>query len=273
MRNILEVFNHKKKPFIVAEMSGNHNGSLKHSLKTIEAAADCGVDAIKFQTYTADTLTIKSDKKDFLISDPKSIWRNNKLYDLYKDASTPWEWHDTLFKHAKKFGLNAFRTPFDLSALNFLKKFNLPCYKISSFENNYSHLIKHVSKTRKPIIISTGLISKKELEETVKNSKKNGCKKLILLKCSSNYPANPEDLNLKTLLDMKKKFSCEVGFSDHTLGIGSAIASIPLGARLIEKHFTLNKKSKTVDAKFSLNPSEMKKLVVESSYAWKSIAN
>lgn len=273
MRNILDCFNEKKRPFIVAEMSGNHNGSLKHCLKTIEAAANCGVDAIKFQTYKAETLTIKSDKKDFIINDPKSPWHKKNLYKLYEKGSTPWEWHAELFKHAKKCNLTAFSTPFDLTALKFLKRFNLPCYKVSSFENTYLHLIKKISKTKKPLIISTGLASKKEIEDSVKIAKKNGCKKLILLKCSSNYPADPNDCNLKTIKDMREKFLCEVGFSDHTLGIGSSLMSIAYGAKLIEKHFTLDKKNKTVDAKFSLDPVEMKNLVDESLNAWKSIGN
>ena len=271
MRNILDCFKKNKKPFIVAELSGNHNNSLKHCFKSIEAAANCGVDAIKFQTYTADTLTIKSNRKDFFINDAESPWYKKNLYELYEKGSTPWEWHRELFNHAKKNGITAFSTPFDITSLNFLKKFNPPCYKISSFENTFHLLIKNASKTKKPLIISTGLATKKEIHEAVNVAKKNGCKKLILLKCSSNYPANPEDLNLKTILDMKKNFSCEIGFSDHTLGIGSAIMSIGFGARLIEKHFTLNKKDKTVDSKFSSDPVEMKNLVDESFKAWKSI--
>ena len=271
MRNILDCFKKNKKPLIVAELSGNHNNSLKHCFKSIEAAANCGVDAIKFQTYKAETLTIKSNKKDFIINDHKSPWHNKNLYQLYEKGSTPWEWHHELFNYAKKCNIMAFSTPFDITALHFLKKFNLPCYKISSFENTFHYLIKNVSKTKKPLIISTGLATKNEIQETVKIAKKNGCKNLILLKCSSNYPANPQDLNLKTLLDMKKKFACEIGFSDHTLGIGSAIMSIAYGARLIEKHFTLNKKDKTVDSKFSLDPHEMKNLVNESLNAWQSI--
>ena len=273
MKNIKDCFNYKKKPIIVAEMSGNHNNSLKHSLQTIEAAAESGVDAIKFQTYKADSLTIKCNRKDFVIRDKKSPWFGKNLYELYRKGSTPWEWHKELFNKAKKCKLIAFSTPFDISSLNFLKQLNPPCYKIASFENTFHHLIKKVSLTKKPIIISTGMASIKEIEESVKVAKKNGAKKIILLKCSSNYPARPEDMNLKTLTKMKKKFNCEIGLSDHTLGIGSSIAAVTLGARLIEKHFTLSKKFNTVDSSFSLEPDEMKKLVDETLVAWKSIGN
>ena len=256
---------------VVAEMSGNHNNSLRYALKTIEEAAKCGVDAIKFQTYTADTITIRSRKKDFLIKDKKSPWYGKNLYDLYKIGSTPWEWHPKLFKKAKECGILAFSTPFDVTAVDFLEKLNVPCYKISSFENTFHHLIKKVSKTNKPLIISTGLATKQEIAESVKVAKKNNCKKLILLKCVSSYPADPADVNLKTLLDMKFFFKCEVGFSDHTLGMGSAISSIALGACLIEKHFTLSRKKKTVDSKFSMEPQEMKMFVSEIKSAWKSL--
>ena len=271
MRKITEIFNHRTKPLIIAELSGNHNNSLKHCLRSIEAAADSGVDAIKFQTYVADSLTIDCSSKDFIINDRKSPWYKKKLYHLYKVGSTPWEWHKELFIKAKKCGLIAFSTPFDFKSFQFLKKFNPPCYKISSFENTFHYLIKKVSETKKPVIISTGLSSRDEIEESVKIAKKNKAKKIVLLKCSSNYPAQPEDLNLKTMIEMRNKFKCEIGLSDHTLGIGSAIAAVTLGARVIEKHFTLNKKIKTVDSTFSLDPKEMGLLVKETSAAWKSL--
>ena len=271
MRKISDIFNQNTKPFIIAELSGNHNNSLNHCMRSIEAAADCGVDAIKFQTYKASSLTIDCSNKDFLITDTKSPWYGKKLYNLYKIGSTPWEWHKKLFDKAKKCGLIAFSTPFDLQSFLFLKKLSPPCYKISSFENTFHFLIKKVSKTKKPIIISTGLASKKEIEESVKIARKNGASKIVLLKCSSNYPAQPKDLNLKTMHQMKKKFKCEIGFSDHTLGIGSSLAAISLGARVIEKHFTLDKKIKTVDSSFSLEPNEMKLLVENSKIAWQSL--
>ena len=271
MRKISDCFNHKTRPLIVAELSGNHNNSLSYCMDSIEAAADCGVDAIKFQTYKADSLTIKCKKKDFIIKDKNSPWDGEILYNLYKKGSTPWEWHKKLFLKAKKCGLIAFSTPFDLGSLKFLKTLKPPCYKIASFENTFHHLIKKVSQTKKPLIISTGMASQKEIGESVKIARHNGAKKIILLKCSSNYPARPEDLNLKTMEDMKKKFKCEIGLSDHTLGIGSSIAAVTLGARFIEKHFTLNSKINTVDSSFSLNPSQMKLLVQETNRAWESI--
>jgi len=259
------------KPFIIAEISGNHNGSLKNALKIVRSAAKCGVSAIKLQTYTANTMTINSKKKDFLILDKKSLWKGYSLYKLYQKAHTPWDWHKPLFNEAKKNGLLYFSTPFDHTAVDFLEKFNLPIYKVSSFENTDLRLIKRIAKTKKPLIISLGMANLKEISEAVKTARKSGCKKIILLKCTSDYPAKPEDSNLATIEYLKKKFKCEVGLSDHTLGIGTSIAAIARGATVIEKHFTYNKKLKSVDSKFSLDFKEMKKLVEESIVAWKSI--
>ena len=262
---------HKNEPFIVAEMSGNHNQSLKKAYKIIDEAKKCGVDAIKLQTYTADTLTINSSKKDFIINDKKSLWKNQQLYSLYKKAHTPWNWHKKIFDYCNKKKIICFSSPFDISAVNFLSKLNVPAFKVASFELNNTPLIEAIAKTKKPMIISTGLATLKEIKETVSICKKNGCKKIILLKCTSTYPSRPEDSNIKTIIDLKKKFKCEVGISDHTKGIGVALASISQGVSFIEKHFTLDRKDGGVDSAFSLEPKEMKMLVEESKRAWKSL--
>jgi pseudaminic acid synthase len=261
----------KHKPFIIAEISGNHNGSLTNALKIVRSAAKCGVSAIKLQTYTADTMTINSKKKDFLIKDKNSLWKGYTLYNLYKKAHTPWNWHKAIFNEAKKNGILYFSTPFDHTAVKFLEKFNLPIYKVSSFENTDLRLIKIIAKTKKPLIISLGMANLKEINEAVKTARKNGCKKIILLKCTSDYPAKPEDANLISIEYLKKKFKCEVGLSDHTLGVATSVAAIARGATVIEKHFIYDKKLKGVDSKFSLDFKEMKRLVDESLCAWKSI--
>ena len=224
------------KPFIIAELSGNHNGSINNAIKSIKAAANCGVDAIKLQTYTADTMTINSKKKDFLIKNKHSLWNGYSLYDLYKKAHTPWSWHKKLFE-AKKNGLIYFSTPFDESSINFLKQFKLPLYKVSSFENTDLRLIKLLARTKKPLIISLGLASLRQISEAIKTAKNNGAKKIILLKCTSDYPASNKNINLETIKFLKKKFKCEIGFSDHTKGIGAAVAAVANGATVIEKHF------------------------------------
>ncbi len=262
----------KYKPFIIAEMSGNHNGSLSNAIKIVKAAAQAGVSAIKLQTYTADTMTLNSNKKEFLINDKKSIWNGSTLYDLYKKAHTPWSWHKKIFSVAKANGLICFSTPFDDTAVKFLEKnFNPPLYKISSFENTDLRLIKIVAKTKKPMIISLGMASLQEIKNAVYTAKKNGCAKLILLKCTSDYPANPKDANLNSIEYLKKKFNCEIGLSDHTLGIGTSIAAIAKGAVVIEKHFKFSEKNKSVDSLFSMTPHQMKSLVYETVNAWKSL--
>ena len=232
----------KNKPFIIAEMSGNHNGLLSNALKLVDLAAKCGADAIKLQTFTPNTITMKSKRKEFYIKDKKNLWKNNSLFQLYKKAHTPWEWHHQIFQRAKKRKIICFSSPFDETAVDFLEKLNAPLYKIASFENTHFPLLKKVAKTGKPIIMSTGLASMKEISESVKFLRKNGCKSLALLKCTSAYPADPSDLNLLTIKDLKKRFNCEVGISDHSLGIGAAIAAVSLGAVIIEKHFSLKKK-------------------------------
>jgi len=259
------------RPFIIAEMSGNHNQSLERALDIVEAAAKCGVDAIKLQTYTADTMTVNSEKRDFIINDPKSLWNGKKLYELYKEAYTPWEWHKPIFDKCKKLGIIGFSTPFDETAVDFLEELNVPMYKIASFELVDIPLITKIASTKKPIIMSTGMATVKEIKEAVGAARSSGCKKIILLKCTSTYPASPEDSNIFTIPDIKKRFQCEVGISDHTMGIGVSIASIALGATVIEKHFTLLRAGGGVDSAFSMEPDEMRELVSETKRAWQAL--
>ena len=259
------------KPFIIAEMSGNHNQSLERAMKIVEAAAETGVDAIKLQTYTADTMTIDKDTDEFFIADKDSLWQGQSLYNLYKKAYTPWEWQEKIFRHAEELGLICFSTPFDDTSVDFLEEIGCPIYKIASFENIDLPLIRKVAKTGKPIIASTGMASVAELDEMVRTAKENGCEDLTLLKCTSSYPATPEGTNLRTIPHMKELFNCKVGLSDHTLGIGAAVASIALGATVIEKHFTLSRADGGVDSAFSLEPEEMKLLVRECNTAYQAL--
>ena len=258
-------------PFIVAEMSGNHNHSLEQALKIVDAAADAGVNALKIQTYTADTMTINKSDKEFLISDSNSLWRGESLYSLYQKAYTPWEWHKAIFDRCKEKGIVGFSTPFDFTAIDFLEKLDCPVYKVASFENIDLPLIKRIAQTGKPMIVSTGMANLSELEELVCTAKMNGCSDLTLLKCTSSYPAEPAGTNLLTIPHMRDLFRCNVGLSDHTLGIGVAVASIALGATVIEKHFTLSREDGGVDAKFSLEPEEMTQLVRECNVAYESL--
>jgi pseudaminic acid synthase len=258
-------------PFIIAEMSGNHNQSLERALQIVEAAADAGVQALKIQTYTADTMTLNLEHGDFYIGDPNSLWKGKSLYNLYEQAYTPWEWHKPIFDRCRELGLIPFSTPFDESAVDFLEELDVPFYKIASFENNDIPLIKKVASTGKPIIISTGMATVAEIEEAVTTTREAGCKEIILLKCTSTYPASPENSNLLTIPHMREMFNCEVGLSDHTLGVGVAVASVALGATVIEKHFTLSRADGGVDAAFSLEPHEMKMLVEETKKAWQAL--
>lgn len=259
------------KPFVIAEMSGNHNQSLQRALEIVEAAAKAGADAVKLQTYTADTMTIDLAENEFFIDDPQSFWYGRSLYDLYREAHTPWEWHKPIFDRCKKLNLICFSTPFDETAVDFLETLDVPAYKVASFENNHLPLIKKIAETGKPMLISTGMASLAELDEVVNVLRNAGCEEFILLKCTSSYPASPENTNLKTIPHLKEMFACQVGLSDHTLGIGVAIAAVALGATVIEKHFTLSRDEGGVDALFSLEPDELKKLIQEIERAWHSI--
>ena len=261
--------NHK--PFIIAEMSGNHNQSLERALKIIEVAAKCGADAIKLQTYTADTLTINHRGGLFDIKDSTSLWANRNLYELYQEAYTPWEWHAAMFKCAADNGMLCFSTPFDDTAVDFLENLDTPVHKIASFENNHHPLLKKIARTGKPVIMSTGASDLANLAESVEVLRQNGCKDLVLLKCTSNYPASPENSNMRTIPHLRQLFNCEVGLSDHTMGIGVPCAAVTLGATVIEKHFCLSRAEGGVDSAFSLEPDELKSLVIETERAWQSL--
>ena len=261
--------NHK--PFIIAEMSGNHNQSLDKAIEIIERAHEAGADAIKLQTYTADTMTLNVNQDDFIINDKDSLWYGRHLYELYDEAHTPWEWHQALFDKARELGLICFSTPFDATAVDFLERLNAPCYKIASFENTDIHLIRKVAQTKKPMIISTGMASLADLALIVDTLKKEQVENYVLLKCTSAYPAKPKDANIMTIPHMQAMFDCHVGLSDHTLGIGVAVASVALGARVIEKHFCLSRNLGGVDADFSLEPDELALLVSESRRAFLSL--
>jgi N-acetylneuraminate synthase len=258
-------------PFIIAEMSGNHNQSLDRALAIVEAAAKAGVHAVKLQTYTAETMTLDIAEREFFINDPDSLWKGKSLYDLYKEAYTPWEWHKPIFDRCKELGIIGFSTPFDDTAVDFLEELNVPCYKIASFENADIPLMRKVAATGKPMIISTGMATIAELDETVRTAREAGCRNLILLKCTSSYPATPENTNILTIPHMAKLFDCQVGLSDHTMGIGVAVASVTLGATVIEKHFTLSRADGGVDSAFSMEPDEMRALVTETKRAWQAL--
>jgi pseudaminic acid synthase len=259
------------RPFVIAEMSGNHNQSLERALEIVDAAAAAGAHAVKLQTYTADTITLDVHTDEFLIKDKSSLWEGNSLHKLYQLAHTPWEWHAPIMERAKLRGLLCFSSPFDESAVDFLETLNVPAYKIASFENNHLPLIRKVAATGKPMIISTGMASIAELDEAVSTARTAGCSQLVLLKCTSTYPASPGNTNVRTIPHMRELFGCEVGLSDHTMGVGTAIAAVALGASVIEKHFTLNRADGGVDSAFSLEPAELAKLVEETERAWMSL--
>ena len=259
------------KPFIIAEMSGNHNQSLERALRIVDAAAESGVDAIKLQTYTADTMTLDIAEREFFISNPESPWYGSSLYELYERAHTPWAWQEKIFARAREHGLVCFSTPFDATSVDFLEKLGAPCYKIASFENTDLPLIRKVAQTGKPLIVSTGMATVADLDLLVRVARENGCTDLTLLKCTSSYPATPRGSNILTIPHMRELFGCNVGLSDHTIGIGAAVASIALGATVIEKHFTLVRADGGVDSAFSMEPAEMAQLVRECRAAWEAL--
>ncbi|MBZ0104041.1 MAG: pseudaminic acid synthase [Sulfuricella denitrificans] len=258
-------------PFIIAEMSGNHNQSLERALAIVDAAAKTGAHALKIQTYTADTMTLDLSEGEFFISDSGSLWQGKSLYKLYQEAYTPWEWHQPIFDRCREHGMIGFSTPFDETAVDFLESLEVPCYKIASFENTDLPLIRRVAQTGKPMIVSTGMATVAELDETVRTLRAAGCENFVLLKCTSTYPSTPENTNLRTIPHMRELFGCQTGLSDHTMGVGAAVASVVLGATVIEKHFTLRRADGGVDSAFSLEPDEMHTLVTETERAWQSL--
>lgn len=265
------VVGRSERPYLIAEMSGNHNGSLDRALAIVDAAADAGADAIKLQTYTADTMTLNLSTPDFVISDPDSLWSGRQLYELYQEAHTPWDWHPALFERAKQKGIHCFSSPFDATAVDFLEKLDPPVYKIASFENVDLPLIRKVAATGKPMIISTGLASISEIGEALDTARSAGAKDIVLLKCTSAYPATADNSNLATIPNLIETFGVEAGLSDHTMGVGVAIASVVLGACVIEKHFTLARADGGVDSAFSLEPHELRLLREEMDQAWAAV--
>lgn len=259
------------RPYLIAEMSGNHNQSLDRALAIVDAAADSGADAVKLQTYTADTMTLNVRSAGFVIEDKNSLWAGRQLYDLYKEAYTPWEWHGPIMERAASHGMHCFSSPFDESAVDFLESLKVPAYKIASFECTDLPLIRKVASTGKPMIISTGMASLGEVDEAVRTARASGAKDIILLKCTSTYPATPENTNISTIPHMRDAFGTLVGLSDHTMGVGVSVASVALGACLIEKHFTLARADGGVDSSFSLEPAEFRQLRTETERAWQGV--
>ena len=258
-------------PFIIAEISANHNGSLKTALETISMAKVCGADAVKMQSYTADTLTINSNKDDFLIK--SGLWAGRSLYDLYSEAYTPFNWHETIFEHAEREGILLFSTPFDESSVDLLESLNAPAYKIASFEIVDLPLIEKVAKTNKPLLISTGMASLNEIGNALQVAYSNGCKQLALLHCISSYPASINEANLKSIKVLKKEFGVEVGLSDHTIGYTASMLAISLGASFVEKHFILNRNMGGVDSEFSAEPSELQELIEKTKLAYHALGD
>ena len=259
------------RPVIIAEMSGNHNQSLEKALNIVESAAKTGAQLLKLQTYTADTITLDIKENEFFISDENNIWKGQSLYDLYKIAHTPWEWHKPIMQRATELGMLCFSAPFDETAVDFLEDLNVPAYKIASPECIDLPLIRKVASTGKPMIISTGMARVHEIAEAVEVVREAGLEDFALLKCTASYPASPEDSNVLTIPHMRAMFQCEVGLSDHTMGCGAAAAAIAHGATLIEKHFTLDRQEGGVDSVFSLEPDEFRNLIIETERAWESL--
>lgn len=262
-----------QRPYLIAEMSGNHNQSLERALAIVDAAAASGADAIKLQTYTAETMTLNVRAKGFVIEDENSLWAGRQLYDLYREAHTPWEWHAPIMARAQSHGLHCFSTPFDDSAVDFLESLDVPAYKLASFENTHLPLIRRIARTGKPMIISTGMASAAEIDEAVRTAREAGNRELVLLKCTSTYPATPANTNLRTIPNMRDAFGCDVGLSDHTMGCGVAVAAVAFGAVMVEKHFTLRRADGGVDSSFSLEPQEFLQLRQETERAWQGLGS
>ena len=256
-------------PYIIAEISGNHNGDIKKALELIEKAHEAGVDAVKIQTYTAETITLKHKSEDFKIKG--GLWDGKYLYDLYDEAHTPWEWHEELFKKANTLGLHIFSSPFDHTAVDFLEDLNVPAYKIASFELLDLPLVEYVASKKKPMILSTGMANKKEIHDAVQTAQNAGASQIALLHCVSGYPTPIKETNLSTISELKNMFKVPIGLSDHTLGTVVPVAAVSLGASIIEKHFILDREDKGPDSDFSLEPQELKKLVENSKLAWSAI--
>lgn len=261
-------------PFVIAEMSGNHNQSLERALAIVEAAARAGAHAIKLQTFTPDTMTLDLAEGEFYINDEGSLWKGNSLHELYRQAQTPWEWHEPIMRRARELGLICFSSPFDETAVDFLNGLGVPAFKIASFENTDLPLIRKAAATGKPLIISTGMATIGEIDEAVRAARAAGCTQIALLKCTSTYPATPENTNVATIPIMREMFGgCEIGLSDHTMGVGVAAAAVAHGATIVEKHFTLSRQDGGVDSAFSLEPEEMRSLVTETERAWLSLGH
>jgi N-acetylneuraminate synthase len=258
-------------PFIIAEMSGNHNHSLERALQIVDEAARAGAHALKLQTYTADTMTLAVTDGEFFITDANNLWKGNDLHTLYDQAHTPWEWHAPIMERAKSHGMLCFSSPFDDSAVDFLETLDVPAYKIASFELIHLPLIRKVAATGKPLIMSTGMATVAEIDDAVRTARAAGCRDLVLLKCTSTYPATPDNTNVLTIPHMRELFGCEVGLSDHTMGLGVSVAAVAHGATVIEKHFTLARADGGVDSAFSMEPAELAALVIETERAWQSL--
>jgi len=261
------------RPYLIAEMSGNHNQSLDRALAIVDAAADAGADAIKLQTYTADTMTLNSRAPGFVIEDQASPWAGRQLYELYAEASTPWSFHKPIMERAAQRGIHCFSTPFDETAVDFLEGLDVPAYKIASFECTDLPLLRRVAATGKPLIVSTGMATLAEIDEAVATARRAGCEQIVLLKCTSTYPASAGNTNIRTIPVMREIFGTQVGLSDHTMGCGVAVASVALGSTVIEKHFTLRRADGGVDSAFSLEPEEFSALRAETERAWQALGH